>query len=321
MNKPTHSQTTNLGSTDIQISPLGIGTWSWGDRFFWGYGTNYGQNDLQETFDFILDSGINFFDTAEVYGMGRSERLLGQFAKSRTENIVVATKWFPFPWRVDPFSHTRSLRNSLRRLQMEQVALYQLHWAIPPYPVEFWMKRLYKTYQAGLTKAIGVSNFNLAQTQLARNFLLARGTTLASNQARYNILNREIEKNGLLDFCQTNKITLIAYSPLAMGMLTGKYTPDNPVSGVRRHSYKYTPDFLEKIQPLIATMREIGAGHGSKTPAQVALNWVISKGAIPIPGAKNIRQAEDNIAALDWRLAPDEIAVLDRMSDQIQFSG
>jgi aryl-alcohol dehydrogenase-like predicted oxidoreductase len=140
---------------------------------------------------------------------------------------------------------------------------------------------------------------------------------LVSNQVQYNLLHREPERDGLLDLCRDLDITLIAYSPLAMGVLTGKYTPENPPSGIRGRRYKR--QFLTQIQPLIALLVEIGQAHGGKIPAQVALNWLMCKGAVPIPGAKNARQAEENVGALGWRLADEEVAALDAASEAIQL--
>lgn len=306
-----------LGRTEIQISPLGVGTWAWGDRIFWSYGKSHSDDDLAEAFQAAVDAGINFFDTAEIYGNGRSERLLGQFARQYgREQIVLATKFFPYPWRWRKRALRRALERSLERLGVEQVDLYQIHWPFRPRPIEFWVEALGEVARAGLTRAVGVSNYNLEQTRRAQAVLEHLGLPLASNQVEYSLLHREPERNGLLDYCREHGITLIAYSPLAMGILTGKYTPENPPPGVRGR--RYNADFLRKVQPLLGLMREIGQQHGGKTPAQVALNWVMCKGAVPIPGAKNARQAESNAGALGWRLTEDEIAALDQASQDLQ---
>jgi aryl-alcohol dehydrogenase-like predicted oxidoreductase len=138
---------------------------------------------------------------------------------------------------------------------------------------------------------------------------------LASNQVHYSLLNRGIERSGLLALCRELGVTVIAYSPLEKGMLTGKYTPDNLPGGLRNRMYQRA--YLERIRPLIQRLRELGEAHGGKSPAQVALNWIICKGAIPIPGAKNARHARDNAGALGWRLSDDEVAELDHLSDKV----
>lgn len=306
-----------LGKTDIQISPLGLGAWAWGDRVVWGYGQGgYTDQDIHQAFDVTIASGVNFLDTAEVYGSGRSERLLGRFLPEigdRTSApLVIATKFFPFPWRLTRGSLKRALQNSLRRLDLEKVDLYQIHWPWPPIPVESWAEALADVVQDGLARAVGVSNFSEDQMRRAYERLARRGVALASNQVQYHLLDRKVEFNGLLKTCHELGITLIAYSPIAKGILTGKYTPESPPPGVR--SRVYNRQALAAAQPLLKAMREVGEAHGGKSLAQVALNWLICKGTVPIPGAKNARQAQENAGALGWRLTDDEVAQLDEIS-------
>lgn len=308
-----------LGKTDIVVSVLGLGTWQWGDRMFWGYGKTHNDQDIQDAFHASLEAGVNFFDTAEVYGLGRSEQYLGRFVRalpdSMRKNLVIATKFFPMPYRLWKFQFRWALRGSLRRLGLKQVDLYQIHSPYAIRSIEIWVDGLADALEAGLIKAAGVSNYDVDQTRRAWTVLKSRGFPLASNQVEYSLLNRNVEKQGLLALCQELAITLIAYSPLAKGILTGKYNPENPPPGFRRGIYDQT--LLRKTQPLIQLMREIGEGHGGKTPAQVALNWTICKGAVAIPGAKNKRQAIENAQALGWRLTPEEVAALDKASDEV----
>ena len=303
-----------LGATGIQISALGVGAWAWGDTVFWQYGKGgYSDADIEAAYQASLAHGINFFDTAEVYGMGRSERLLGQYARAAGWPVVVASKFFPFPWRVSKLQQRRALRNSLARLGVDSIDLYQMHWPFPSVSIDTWMDGLADAVEAGLVRAVGVSNYNVAQTVRAHTALARRGIPLASNQVHFSLWQRKAETSGLLEVCRQLNVTLIAYSPLEQGLLTGKYTPENPPSGVRGR--RYLRD-LGKVQPLVALLREIGAAHGGKTPAQAALNWAICKGTAPIPGAKNARQAVDNAGALGWRLSPDQVRALDRASEQ-----
>ena len=304
-----------LGATGIQISPMGIGTWAWGDTWFWQYGKGgYTDADLNVAYQASLAHGITFFDTAEMYGRGRSERLLGQFARKAGWSVVITTKFFPLPWRVSKGQLAGALRHSLDRLGLESVDLYQMHWPFPPVPIDTWMDAMADAVEAGLIRAVGVSNYNAEQTRRAYDALARRGVPLASNQVDYSLLQRKPETNGLLALCKQLNVTLIAYSPLAQGLLTGKYTPQNPPPGLRGRRYG---GILAKIQPLTSLLREIGQAHGGKTPAQVALNWTISKGTVPIPGAKNARQAIDNAGALGWRLADAEVAALDAASSRV----
>jgi aryl-alcohol dehydrogenase-like predicted oxidoreductase len=308
-------ETVQLGKTDVRVTPLGVGTWQWGDSRMWGYGKGYAENEIRTAFDASLAAGINFFDTAEIYGQGRSERFLGRFIGSNGSRPMVATKFMPFPWRLGKGALMAALRKSLARLGLAQVDLYQIHWPMAPRPVEFWADALADAVAAGLTKAVGVSNYNADQTRRAHAVLAQRGVPLASNQVEYSLLHRDPERNGLLQTCQELGVTLIAYSPLAKGMLTGKYTPENPPPGLRGRRYR--GELLAGIQPLIGLLREIGQARGGRTPSQIALNWAINRGAIPIPGAKNARQAQDNAGALGWRLTPDEVAALDGASDRL----
>jgi aryl-alcohol dehydrogenase-like predicted oxidoreductase len=283
----------------------------------WGYGSgDYADSDLREAFRISIEAGITFFDTAEVYGMGRSETILGENVRAAGAKVVIATKFFPFPWRLGRGTVVRALRRSLARLGVEQVDLYQIHWPTPLVAVDTLINGLADAVEAGLTKTVGVSNYNVEQMRQAHEALARRGVPLTSNQVQYSLVHRQPERSGLSDVCRELSITLIAYSPLGMGTLTGKYTPENPPPGTRGR--RYSREFLSNLQPLIAKMRDIGATHGDKTPAQVALNWVMGKGAVPIPGAKNARQAQDNVEALNWSLTEAELAALDAASQHVE---
>jgi aryl-alcohol dehydrogenase-like predicted oxidoreductase len=292
---------------------MGLGAWAWGDRMMWNYGHGYTDDDIAQAFKVSLKMGVHLVDTAEVYGSGRSESLLGQFLKDTDEQVFVATKFMPFPWRLPKKALVHALCNSLERLGLEKVNLYQIHWPFPPMRVEYWAEALAQAVKAGLTEAVGVSNYNKSQMQRAHATLAKYDIPLASNQVEYHLLDRKVEKNGLLDLCKEMGVRLIAYSPLAKGMLTGKFTVETPPPGPRGGKYA---GILKDLPSLIALMNEIGQGHGGKTPGQVALNWVICKGALPIPGAKNARQAEQNAGATGWRLAAEEVKALDEASDR-----
>lgn len=302
-----------FGPNGPRVAPLGVGTWQWGDRLLWGYGRGYGAAELQAAFEAALASGVALFDTAEIYGFGRSERLLGAFIRAAGPGrAVVATKFMPFPWRPRRGDLGRALRGSLRRLGLARVDLYQVHWPAPPVPLETWMEALADAVEAGLVGAVGVSNFSAEQTRRAAEALARRGVALASNQVEYSLLRRRIERDGTLATCRALGVAVIAYSPLAMGLLSGKYDQAHPPPGLRRRLAARR--YPAQIDGVVGLLRELGQAHGGKTPAQVALNWLIGKGTLPIPGAKHAQQARDNAGALGWRLAEDEVAALDRAS-------
>jgi len=296
----------------LHNAEMGLGAWAWGDRTMWNFGHGYTETDIEQAFRTSLAAGINLVDTAEAYGAGRSERFLGQFLKTTATPVLVATKFMPFPWRVNRGALIRALDHSLERLGLERVDLYQIHWPFPPMPVEFWVEELAKAVKSGKARTAGVSNYNKIQMQRAYTVLSKYNVPLASNQVEYHLLNRTVEKNGLLDRCKEMGVRLIAYSPLAKGLLTGKYTLESPPPGLRS---RQPASKMRALPGLIALMTEIGAGHGEKTPGQVALNWLICKGALPIPGAKNVKQAEQNAGAIGWRLTPEEVKALDDASD------
>jgi aryl-alcohol dehydrogenase-like predicted oxidoreductase len=293
---------------------MGLGAWQFGDRVMWSFGQTHNENDIHAAFQTSLNEGVRFIDTAEVYGMGKSERFLGEMLKAAEQPALVATKFFPYPWRVHRWFMKTALKNSLERLGLERVDLYQIHWASPIVPPETLMDWMADLAKEGLIRTVGVSNFNPNQTVRAYTSLARKGIPLAANQVEYHLLNRTIEKNGLLARCQELGIRVIAYSPIAKGFLTGKYSAEKLPPGPRAVSAAGT---LQRIQPLLKQMTEIGQDHGGKSNAQVALNWCICKGTLPIPGAKNAEQARQNAGALGWRLTPDQVAALDAASDEV----
>jgi aryl-alcohol dehydrogenase-like predicted oxidoreductase len=293
---------------------MGLGAWQWGDRVVWQYGRGYTDEDVQQAFQVSVQEGVRLIDTAEIYGSGRSERLTGKFIKGTMQPILVATKFFPLPWRLSKSSILTALKGSLERLSLETVDLYQIHMPTPLLSPEAMMEGMVSCFETGLTRTVGVSNFGQAYMLRAYSTLARHSIPLASNQVHYSILNRNIEKNGLLARCKELGIRVIAYSPLEMGLLSGKYGPAAPPPGNRGARYL---NMLSKLPPLLKVMTEIGQDHGGKSNVQVALNWVICKGALPIPGAKNGDQALQNAGALGWKLSEDEVSRLDSVSDAV----
>jgi len=293
---------------------MGLGAWQWGDRLVWQFGNSYGDAEVQKAFQASVAEGIRFVDTAEVYGSGRSERLLGKFIQETDQPILVATKFFPYPWRFSKKTILRALKGSLERIAIESVDLYQIHWPSVTMSTDLLMDGLAECVKAGLTRTVGVSNFGHNRMLAAYSGLARHNVSLASNQVHYSLLSRGAETTGILARCKELGIRMIAYSPLEQGLLTGKYSASEPPTGTRRGHYAR---LLPKIAPLLKLMTEIGQDHGGKSNAQVALNWVICKGALPIPGAKNEVQALQNTGALGWKLTDEEVAKLDEASDLV----
>ncbi|GAB4441774.1 MAG: aldo/keto reductase [Anaerolineae bacterium] len=307
-------QTGEGGPVSLAEIELGIGNWAWGDRTFWAGRGVYSDADSRAAFDVSLAHGIRLIDTAEMYGWGRAEKLLGQFIRESGASVYVATKFMPLPWRLTRRRLINALQGSLRRLGLDQVELYQIHWPVPPVPIDTWAEALADAVEQGLARQVGVSNYSASQMRRAFAVLARRGVHLAANQVEYSLLERTPERNGLLRACQELGVRLLAYSPLRQGLLTGKYAPDQPPPGIRGPRYATQ---LARLGPLMEVMRALGAAHGGKTPAQVALNWAIRKGTLPIPGVRDARQAEENAGALGWALTDEEVAALDAASDAV----
>jgi aryl-alcohol dehydrogenase-like predicted oxidoreductase len=313
-----HSELLNIGKTNVKVAPIGVGTWSWGDRGDWGYGKSHIKSDVISAFETATSCGQNLFDTAEKYANGESERLLGELIRTTGRRVVVATKFSPSRWKIRRHDLFTSLKKSLQRLDLRQVDLYQVHWPTRLPTVESRMDALAATVKEGLVKAIGVSNYNLDQLRRAHDELARKGVPLASIQLEFSLLHRDAETNGILNECRQRSIMLIAYSPLSMGVLTGKYTPQSPPEGLR--GKKFSGEFLTIVQPILSLLKEIGQAHQERTITQVALNWLVCKGVVPIPGAKNALQAEENAGGMGWELTQEEIVALDHASDRLQLS-
>jgi aryl-alcohol dehydrogenase-like predicted oxidoreductase len=303
-----------LSGTDIAIPPLGVGTWAWGDRSTWGmggYDTDLTRDSIRDAWDASIDAGVTFFDTAEIYGNGESERIQGALRSEdpeRAAKVVIASKFMPFPWKVNVGAALmKSLKASVERLGVASVDLYQIHGPISLRSHAAMAEALAAAHQAGLVKAVGVSNYSAAETRSISQELHKRGMELATNQIEFSLLRRSPETGGLLGACRELGVLPLAYSPIGQGRLTGKYSSSHPPPGKRTLSNHP----MEAVDVVVAELRRIGEKNGDRTPSQVALNWVMSKGAVPIPGAKNRHQAEENAGALGWRIDDEDVARLD----------
>lgn len=319
-----------LGPSGISVSALGVGTWSWGDRRIWGYGGAYGKDDVERAYRMSLDRGVSFFDTAEGYGRGESERLLGGCRRADGRGVTLATKFAPLPTRPRARALLRALDESLSRLGVTQVDLYLVHLPSRLPTVESLMDVMAEAVKRGKVRAVGVSNYSEALMRRAHARLARHGIPLAANQVHYSLLHRNPERNGVLTACRELDVALIAASPLEQGMLSGKFrSGEVKPPALRRVSSRVArfgfdlagdagprPSLVrrwhdsgqrathERLAPLFDALEEVAATH-EKTMAQTALNWLLSGDdcVIPIPGAKNETQAAENAGALGWRLS------------------
>jgi aryl-alcohol dehydrogenase-like predicted oxidoreductase len=311
---------TILGHSDLQVPRMGVGAMTWGDAKGLSrlnpakitYGGAEGMEEEKRALEASLNAGLNLFDTAAMYSGGASERRLGELAQGK--NILIASK-FPsgLSFRAEDFP--KELEASLTRLRRETIDLYQHHFPTNKVSISKLMEYMSDAVESGKIKAVGVSNYSAEQMREAHTALAKRGIPLASNQVEYSLLHRQPEVNGVLDACRELGITLIAYSPLAGGLLTGKYSAQNRPRGfLRRILPRYNNKAMDAIQPVIKLLREIGDSY-SRSPSQVAIRWLIENpNVLPIPGAKNSKQAIDNGGALAFSLTADEIESLNQVT-------
>lgn len=314
---PQASDRIVLAGSDVGIPPMGVGTWAWGDRATWGmggYDADLTMASIHDAWDACFEAGVVLLDTAEVYGKGESERIIGKLLAEdpeRRAQAIIATKFMPSPWKVRVTGELlASLRASLDRLGLPAADLYQLHGPISLRSHGALADALAAAHGEGLLKAVGVSNYSAKETRSIASALSARGMRLATNQIEYSLLRTMPDASGLLACCAELGVVPLAYSPIGQGRLTGKYSAANPPPANR--GFSNHP--MEQVDTVVAELRRIGELHAEHTPSQVALAWLMAKGAVPIPGAKNRRQAEENAGALGWQLTDVEIAALDAVA-------
>jgi aryl-alcohol dehydrogenase-like predicted oxidoreductase len=308
-----------LGNTEIEITPVGLGCWQFcGSGFGRLYWNSPLQSEVNDIVKMALDEGISWFDTAEAYGSGKSEQAISTaLVKAGKSNgdVIIATKWLPI---------LRTAKNILRTFSKRQhflspfkIDLYQVHFPGSFSSIEAQMNAMATLVKEGKIGSVGVSNFSVEQMRQAHAALEKHGLPLASNQVRFNLLDRMIEKQGILDTAKELGITIIAYSPLAQGLLTGKFHKDPGL--VKRLPYsrkKAAGRMLEKSRPLVTLLEEISSSYGC-APSEVALSWLINYAGdivVAIPGASKADHIAQNVNALNLKLTDDEMKKLDEMS-------
>jgi len=305
----------------LRVGSMGIGAMPWSDSRGFGYGSRLGLEQARQAFQACLGDGAvpTLFDTAEMYGFGKSERILGALVHGAARPTCVATKYAPWPWRMTRRGVVAALRRSLARLGLPSVDLYQIHFPPLLAPVPRIVEGLGDAVEAGLARCVGVSNFSAAQMRQAHALLARRGVPLASNQVEYSLVQRRPETNGVLEACRELGVVLVAYSPLGRGVLSGKYGAGTRPADMRKRMPVFQPSRLERIAPLVAALREIGAKHGERTPSQVALNWLArDPRVLPIPGAKTEQQARENMESVQFALSAADAERIDVLSKQFR---
>ncbi len=310
---PRASDRIALAGSDVAIPPLGVGTWAWGDKGTWGMG-GYDQalteSTIRDAWEASIEAGVVLFDTAEVYGNGESERIIGRLLAADPgvrERVVIASKFMPSPWKLNVHSALLSAaRQSCRRLGIESIDLYQIHGPISLRSHGALADALAAAKSEGLVRAVGVSNYSAKETRAMDAALRRRGLRLASNQVEFSLLRTMPLRVGLLGCCRELGVVPLAYSPIGQGRLTGKYSAANPPPGSRT----FSAHPMAEVDEVVAELRRTGEAHGGRTPSQVALAWLVAQGAVPIPGAKNRVQAEENAGSLGWRMTDEELARL-----------
>ncbi|MDJ0616760.1 MAG: aldo/keto reductase [Calothrix sp. MO_192.B10] len=312
-------------SQKLSLPIMGCGTWAWGNRLLWGYDESM-DDQLQGVFNLCVNNGVTLFDTGDSYGTGklngRSEQLLGRFTKAyqgvNQENICIATKLAAYPWRLTRQSMVNACKSSAQRLG-RNVDLVQMHWSTAnyaPWQEGALLDGLADLYQQGLVKGVGLSNYGPKRLQWVHRKFTGRGVPITTLQVQYSLLSTyPVTELGLKEVCDDLGIQLIAYSPLGLGILTGKYSDQSQYpKGIRNFLFK---QLIPKARPLLSCLQKIAESR-HKTMSQVAINWCICKGTIPIPGAKNIEQAQQNIGALGWQLDSGEVEELDRVAASLE---
>src|SRR5262249_21456979 len=310
-------QKKRLGNSDLELTPIGIGAWAMGGG---GWAFAWGPQDDDESIAAIhaaLDRGVNWIDTAAVYGLGHSEEVVARALEGRSNRPYVFTKcervWNEerqIQKSLKRDSIRRECEASLRRLQVDVIDLYQIHWPEPDEDIEQGWETLAQLKQEGKIRWIGVSNFNATQLERARKV-----APITSLQPPYSAISAEIE-GQVLPYCHQHGIGVIGYSPMKSGLLTGKMTKERvaamPEDDFRRRAPAFQEPQLTRNLALADLMRAIGERHG-RSAGEVAIAWALRHPAVTaaIVGMRSASQVEGVIGALDFRLSPQEIAEID----------
>lgn len=298
----------------MEKSRIALGTWAWGAGAFGGdsvFGSKTNVDNLKPVFDKSMHLGLNLWDTATVYGMGESERILGSLVKAfPREQVRVSTKFTPQIAEMYGNSVEKMALASIERMGVDYIDIYWIH---NPMDVERWTPGLIPLLKSGKVKSVGVSNHNIAEIKRANEILAEDGFKISAVQNHYSLLYRSSERGGVLDYCKENGIDFWAYMVLEQGALSGKYNSSNPLPAESDRGKKYNP-VLSRLEALTDAMKEIGQKYGISC-SQVGIAWAVSKGVLPIIGATKEHHVEEAAQAIDITLTDSEISRLESLSD------
>ena len=296
------------------MSKIALGTWAWGAGAFGGdtvFGSNTDVENLKPVFEAAMKAGLNLWDTATVYGMGESERILGALAKPyKREDVLISTKFTPQIAEIYENSVEKMADASIERMGCEYIDIYWIH---NPMDVERWTPGLIPLLQSGKVKRVGVSNHNIAEIRRANEILGEAGFKVSAVQNHFSLLYRSSEKGGVLDYCKEQGIEFWAYMVLEQGALSGKYNKENPLPAESDRGKKYNP-VLPQLEALTDEMTAIGRKYGASC-SQIGIAWAIAKGATPLIGATKERHVVEAAEAADIVLTAEEAARLEQLAD------
>ncbi len=304
----------NIGKSDLEASVVGFGGWQAGRQ---GWGTEFDDRDCIDAMKYAFNNGVNYIDTAEMYGHGHSEEVIREAISGMDrEKLVIATKVNPPHFKHDEI--LRSCENSIRRMNCKYIDLYQLHWPDHSVPISETLGAMEELVDSGKVRYIGVSNYN--REELEEAMASMKKHEIVSNQMRYNIIQRGVERD-LYPSMKVHGISMIAWSPIAKGLLSGKYGHENiPTDQVRKNDPLFSRERLKSFEPLISTLKTI-AEKRDKTIVQVSLNYLLKKGAFVIPGIKRVDQIKDCMGSSGWSVTDAEVSEIERLAPGTESPG
>lgn len=300
--------------SEIKLPRIALGAWAWGNDGT--FGDSYTADSLQEVYKTAMANGLNLWDTATVYGMGTSERILGELIRdTKREDVIISTKFTPQIEDGTPQAMEHMLHGSMASMHTDYIDIYWIH---NPMNVEKYTPMLIPLAKSGKIRSIGVSNHNLAEIKRAAEILGEAGLKISAVQNHFSLLNRSSQTSGILDYCKENGIVFYAYMVLEQGALSGKYDAAHPFPAGSDRADTYNP-MLPKLEALLNKLREVGACH-SASAAQAAAAWAIAKGTLPIIGVTKASQAEEAVKTANIALTAQEMKELETLADEANVS-